>query len=194
MNKTRLIFALTATALLAASCNHNSPKPAASQNQSQNQNQTTPALQPDQAAAQKPANNQQAPQPPKPNASGVVITPSRSSSTSITTSPASETHGYYMDYSDQALAVAKTNNIKIVLFFYSDSFAPCKNADTNLQKDPEKIPAQTVVLRVDWTTQAAVAKKYGAIAPLEFIQIDNNDKVLASWLSDDLSLLAKNIK
>ena len=192
MNKTRLIFALIAAALLAASCSHNPPKPAANQNQ--NQSQVTAAPQPSQPEPPKPANNQQAAQPPKPNASGVVITPSRSSSTSITTSPASETHGYYMDYSDQALAVAKANNIKIVLFFYSDSFAPCKNADTNLQKDPEKIPAQTVVLRVDWTTQAAVAKKYGAIAPLEFIQIDNNDKVLASWLSDDLSLLAKNMK
>jgi hypothetical protein len=126
--------------------------------------------------------------------SGVQITPEQNAPTTIKVAPPSTTHGYYTDYSDDAIAGVKASKSKIVLFFYSDSFAPCKTTDINIQLHPEKIPPQTFVLKVDIKDYPEVVKKYNAIAPLQFIQIDANDKVLAQWISEDLDLIAKNMK
>lgn len=165
--KTKQIILALSLVFLAASCGKSSePNTSSSQNQNQNG-------QPSQMAPSSIEKNPGA---------------------TIKVNPPSTTHGYYSDYSEASLEGSKSVVDKIVLFFFSADFAPCKTVDLGLQTNPEKIPPQTMILRVDMKTMPDVAKKYGVIAPLEFVQIDKNDKVLNSWISDDLSLLKKNIK
>ncbi len=102
--------------------------------------------------------------------------------------------GSYLDYSGQAVAEAQKNGKKVVLFFHAAWCPYCKAADAAFKANPDKIPAEVVLLKTDYDSQTALKQKYGITYQHTFVQIDNNGNMVTKWVSGDVDLLNKNVK
>ena len=76
----------------------------------------------------------------------------------IETSMAS--HGY-MDYSPELVASALQSGQKVVLFFHAAWCPTCKALNSAITSDLASIPANTLIVKVDYDTSDALKRKYG---------------------------------
>lgn len=69
----------------------------------------------------------------------------------------------YMDYSPELATSAMKSGKTVVLFFAASWCPSCKALDKTIQADLGSIPADTLVLKVDYDTSAELKKQYGVV-------------------------------
>ncbi|MBI5151776.1 MAG: thioredoxin fold domain-containing protein [Candidatus Pacebacteria bacterium] len=104
--------------------------------------------------------------------------------------------GQYIEYSKTAFD--QNSNKKRVLFFYANWCPVCQPADKSIKENSGKIPADVVVIRVNYNDsdtdqeEKALAQKYGITYQHTFVQIDGEGKEVIKWNGGQLDeLLAK---
>ena len=108
------------------------------------------------------------------------------------------TSSRYVPYSKAAYdsAVGKRR----VLYFYATWCPSCKQANEDFTANPNKIPEDVIVLRVNYNDpdtdqeEKDLAKKYGITYQHTFVQVDRTGKELVKWNGGDTDELVENSK
>lgn len=104
----------------------------------------------------------------------------------------------YVSYSKAALDAAAGK--RKVLYFYATWCPSCKQANEDFTANPNKIPEDVIVLRVNYNDpdtdreEKDLAKKYGITYQHTFVQVDSTGKELTKWNGGDTDELVANIK
>ena len=91
-------------------------------------------------------------------------------------------------------------NKRRVLYFYATWCPSCKQANEDFTANPDKIPEDVIVLRVNYndpdtdSQEKDFAKKYGITYQHTFVQIDEQGKELTKWNGGKTDELVANIK
>lgn len=89
--------------------------------------------------------------------------------------------GVYEDYTEGKLAMASTKEKDTVLFFHADFCSSCNRLDKNLKAAAADIPGDVQIVKVDYSTQNELKKKYGVTTYHTFVQIDENGNEVNQW-------------
>ena len=87
-----------------------------------------------------------------------------------------------------------------VLYFYATWCPSCKIANEDFTANPNKIPEDAVVLRVNYNDpdtdqeEKELAQKYGITYQHTFVQIDAEGKEITKWNGGKIDELLTNIK
>ncbi|HLC94634.1 MAG TPA: thioredoxin family protein [Patescibacteria group bacterium] len=106
--------------------------------------------------------------------------------------------GKYVMYTPSILA--DTANMKRVLFFYAHWCPICQPADADFRENTHKIPADVVVIRVNYNdtdtdeSERDLAKKYGVTYQHTFVQIDQKGSEVTKWNGGQTAELLENLK
>jgi len=110
--------------------------------------------------------------------------------------PATPTVGMYVEYSREMFE--KTSSQRRVLFFYANWCSTCRPADSSFTRGIERLPADLVLLRVNYNDTATdqeekdLAAKYGITYQHTFVQIDAQGNAINRWNGGEIDqLLAK---
>jgi len=86
-------------------------------------------------------------------------------------------------YSRESQAAALENGKKVVLFFHAGWCPYCIEAEKDINENPQKIPEEVTILKIDYDTQSELKKKYHITTQDTFIQINQNEEIVAQWVS-----------
>ncbi len=101
--------------------------------------------------------------------------------------------GQYMPYDASKLAFAKEG--KVVLFFNASWCPTCKAIDADIKASIKDIPANTLILSVDYDSSKDLKVKYGVTTQHTFVQVDANGNSLNKWVGGNtLEKVLANIK
>jgi thiol-disulfide isomerase/thioredoxin len=101
--------------------------------------------------------------------------------------------GQYMPYDASKLAFAKEG--KVVLFFNASWCPTCKAIDADIKASLSDIPANTLILSVDYDTSKDLKAKYGVTTQHTFVQVDASGNSLNKWVGGDtLEKVLSNVK
>ncbi len=104
----------------------------------------------------------------------------------------------YLEYSQQVLSDNSAS--RRILFFYATWCPSCKIANADFEQNANKIPQDTVVIRVNYNDQDVdqyekeLAKKHGITYQHTFVQIDENGESITKWNGGGMQELLDNIK
>lgn len=104
----------------------------------------------------------------------------------------------YVPYSKKVLE--STADKRRVLYFYATWCPSCKQANEDFTKNPEKIPDDVIVIRINYNDpdtdqeEKELAKEYGITYQHTFVQVDSSGKEIVKWNGGDTDDLIKNIK
>jgi len=101
--------------------------------------------------------------------------------------------GQYIAYDAAKLAFAKEG--KVVLFFNASWCPTCKAIDADIKASLSDIPANTLIMSVDYDSSKDLKIKYGVTTQHTFVQVDADGKSLNKWVGGDtLEKVLSNIK
>lgn len=99
----------------------------------------------------------------------------------------------YTSYSQQAFAGAAGKK-KRVYFFSLPTCATCKATHQELLNSPNSIPKDVVVFIINLDGEKDIAAKYKVSAPHTFVQVNEDDAVMATWTGGGMKELKEHIK
>lgn len=106
--------------------------------------------------------------------------------------------GHYRVYSPEVFL--ETDDRKRVLFFYASWCPTCKPADEDFRENMEKIPSDTIVIRVNYNdnetdqNEKDLAQRYGVTYQHTFVQIDADGNEITKWNGGDTDELVSHIQ
>ncbi len=101
--------------------------------------------------------------------------------------------GQYIAYDAAKLAFAKEG--KVVLFFNASWCPTCKAIDADIKASLSDIPANTLIMSVDYDSSKDLKIKYGVTTQHTFVQVDADGNSLNKWIGGDtLEKVLSNIK
>ena len=101
--------------------------------------------------------------------------------------------GQYIAYDASKIAFAKEG--KVVLFFNASWCPTCKAVDADIKASLKDIPADTLIMSVDYDSSKDLKVKYGVTTQHTFVQVDANGSSLNKWVGGDtLEKVLSNIK
>jgi len=101
--------------------------------------------------------------------------------------------GQYVAYDAAKLAFAKEG--KVVLFFNASWCPTCKAIDADIKASLSDIPANTLIMSVDYDSSKDLKVKYGVTTQHTFVQVDADGNSLNKWVGGDtLEKVLSNIK
>ncbi|MCW1887940.1 MAG: thioredoxin family protein [Candidatus Moranbacteria bacterium] len=101
--------------------------------------------------------------------------------------------GQYTTYDASKIAFAKEG--KVVLFFNASWCPTCKAVDADIKAHMSDIPANTLILSVDYDTHKDLKTKYGVTTQHTFVQVDSEGNSLGKWVGGDtLKSVLSNVK
>jgi thiol:disulfide interchange protein len=122
-------------------------------------------------------------------ASSSAVSVANSNSTQTAT-PVSTNN--YIEYSPALLK--QTGITNRVLFFKADWCPSCNSLDKEIKSDLSKIPANTLILDVDYDKNQDLRTKYGVTSQHTLVLVDENGGQIKKWTgSRDLDAILKQI-
>ncbi len=101
--------------------------------------------------------------------------------------------GQYIAYDASKIAFAKEG--KVVLFFNASWCPTCRAIDADIKASLADIPANTLIMSVDYDSSKDLKVKYGVTTQHTFVQVDANGSSLNKWIGGDtLEKVLSNIK
>jgi|GEM_PF-793889 len=117
---------------------------------------------------------------------------SMKSSTSSSQAVTQASTNNYQEYSASLLKQSGITNR--VLFFKADWCPSCNALDKAIKADLTKIPANTLILDVDYDTNQALRTKYGVTSQHTLVLVDENGNQIKKWSgSRDVDAILKQI-
>ena len=108
------------------------------------------------------------------------------------------TSSRYLPYTESAYQSAKDK--RVVLYFYATWCPSCKVANAEFLASPEKIPEDTIVLRINYNDpdtdedEKALSRKYGITYQHTFVQLDKDGKEITKWNGGGIAELLAKLK
>jgi pentapeptide MXKDX repeat protein len=87
--------------------------------------------------------------------------------------------GGYADYDVSKLAFAEKG--KVVLFFKADWCPTCKALDADITKNLSQIPADVLILKVNYDTATDLKKKYNVLGQHTLVVVDKDGNLKSTW-------------
>lgn len=101
--------------------------------------------------------------------------------------------GQYIAYDASKLAFAKEG--KVVLFFKASWCPKCQAVDADINASLKDIPANTLILTVDYDASKDLKIKYGVTTQHTFVQVDAEGNSINKWIgSETLEKVLSNVK
>lgn len=101
--------------------------------------------------------------------------------------------GQYVAYDAAKLSFAKEGNV--VLFFRASWCPSCRALDADIRKNLSQVPADVLILDVDYDKSADLKKQYGVTYQHTLVQVDENGAMITKWSgSPELRDLLKEVK
>lgn len=97
------------------------------------------------------------------------------------TATTTELAGDYIPYESFMTSGDKYSNSKVVLFFNAVWCSTCQQARENIEASLGQIPADLVIVVVDFDSSIELRKKYGVTVQHTFIEIDSAGEPLSKW-------------
>jgi thiol-disulfide isomerase/thioredoxin len=88
--------------------------------------------------------------------------------------------GQYIAYDASKIAFAKEG--KVVLFFNASWCPQCQAIDKDIKASLGDIPADTLILNVDYDTNKDLKTKYAVTTQHTFVQVDDSGNMLTKWV------------
>jgi len=104
----------------------------------------------------------------------------------------------YVEYSKDVLE--QSSSMRRVLFFYASWCSTCRPADADFEKNIDLIPADLVIIRVNYddpetdAEEKALASQYGITYQHTFVQIDAQGNVVTKWNGGQFNELLASLK
>lgn len=89
--------------------------------------------------------------------------------------------GAYILLSDFEASRDSYSESKVVLFFNATWCSTCKKARGNLEANTSAIPADLVIVSVDFDSETDLKRQYGVTLQHTFVQIDSDGNEVAKW-------------
>ncbi len=99
----------------------------------------------------------------------------------------------YTSYSKQAFDGAAGQK-KRIYFFSVPTCATCKTAHMELLNNPNSIPKDIVIFITNLEGEKGVAAKYKVSTPHTFVQVDEDNAVVATWTGGGIQELKEHMK
>jgi thiol-disulfide isomerase/thioredoxin len=87
--------------------------------------------------------------------------------------------GGYMDYDAKHLAFAEKG--KVVLFFKASWCPSCQALDKDINANLSKLPADVLILKVDYDNSSELKKKYSVLGQHTLVQVDKDGNMKSTW-------------
>lgn len=87
--------------------------------------------------------------------------------------------GKYMDYSADLLT--ETTAEKIVLYFTNTDCTACRRLDNNIRVNTDRIPDDTIIMKVDMDMEEELTKKYEVLSENTLVLLDTEGNAVSSW-------------
>lgn len=101
--------------------------------------------------------------------------------------------GSYEAYSAEKIAKAATGNV--VLFFRAGWCPKCREVDTDIKQNLKLIPANLMILDVNYDDSSALKQKYGVTYQHTFVQVDAQGNQIKKWSgSPTLAAIVAEVK
>ncbi len=100
----------------------------------------------------------------------------------------------YVTYSPELIAQYSAQGKKVILFFHAGWCPTCRAAEKDITARATEIPADIVILKVDYDTYGDLKKKYNVTYQHTFVQVDGEGNEITTWNGGDLDEINKNIK
>lgn len=84
----------------------------------------------------------------------------------------------YYEYSPRSLELAHQLSDTVILYFWAPWCTTCSTLDLEIEKNPEIIPQDAVVLRIPYDTAADLKKKYAVTIQHTFVLLNKNNEAL----------------
>jgi thiol-disulfide isomerase/thioredoxin len=91
--------------------------------------------------------------------------------------------GSYEAYSEEKLT--QVEGTDVVLFFHASWCPSCRSADKNLETSKGDIPADLVILKLDYDANTELRKKYGLTTQHSFVQVDAEGNLVKKWIGSN---------
>lgn len=88
----------------------------------------------------------------------------------------------YYEYSDDAYSEAQKTGNKVILYFWAPWCTTCSALDLEIEKDPQLIPEDVIILRIPYDDSAALKAKYFVVTQHTFVQVDQKGSTLQLWV------------
>lgn len=90
----------------------------------------------------------------------------------------------YIDYSDEKLAIATSEDGRAVLFFAAlDWCVSCQAADRDFKANFDEIPDDVSILKIDYDNDNVMKRKYNIVGQDTFIQVKGDGTEITRWSS-----------
>ncbi len=118
---------------------------------------------------------------------------SKASDSSSTNDNSSSVSGQYLSYSKDLVESANPDT-KIVLFFNASWCPTCQALNKDINQNLSQIPADVLILSVDYDKSGELKKQYGIIVQHTLVQVSNTGDEKQKWGgSPDLNDILKRI-
>jgi thiol-disulfide isomerase/thioredoxin len=84
-----------------------------------------------------------------------------------------------MDYDAKHLAFAEKG--KVVLFFKASWCPSCQALDKDINANLSKLPADVLILKVDYDNSSELKKKYSVLGQHTLVQVDKDGNMKSTW-------------
>lgn len=88
--------------------------------------------------------------------------------------------GSYQDYSPEKVTAASADQ-DIVLFFRANWCPSCVGLDRDIMANLNKLPANLVILKVNYDDASELKQKYEVTYQHTFVQVDKNGQLIKKW-------------
>ncbi|MCA9369257.1 thioredoxin family protein [Candidatus Woesebacteria bacterium] len=100
--------------------------------------------------------------------------------------------GRYVEYSDAEYQQAEGR--QRILFFHAKWCPTCKIANEDIEKNLSEVPADVVILKVDYDTETELKEKYGITYQHTFVLVDDDGNQITKWNGGDLSTILEKVQ
>lgn len=99
---------------------------------------------------------------------------------------------YYV-YSEDLLETFLDSNTRVILFFHANWCPTCRAAEKDIVQNHANLPANVVILKVDYDTSTDLKTKYNVIAQHTFVLLNTRAESAKQWRGGDVEDIVKNL-
>jgi len=88
----------------------------------------------------------------------------------------------YYKYSEAALARARSEDKKVILYFWAPWCSSCASLDIEIEKNPSLIPDHVAVLQIPYDTATELKHRYNIVVQHTFVAIDDQGNPTEMWV------------
>lgn len=108
--------------------------------------------------------------------------------------PEASRHGEFITKTEYDAAKDEYKDRKLIYFFHAEWCFTCKAVAADARANLGLIPADVVIVEVDFDTETELREKYQVTGTTTFVQIDDKGNKINLWQADNAQSMIAEIK